>query len=200
MLEMSRRLAILGAASPAVTFYHNVAAAHIDHWLDGYAHPFLDQRSDAAAAIVGHCRLLMELAPDSMPGHLAHHRETTLLTVLLHGIADMPDAVAFHRLSDAEISLLCATQADSYINHGTYKGVRSIFGVSYDFSVCQDPEYNRLAADMETLKAKMKEREKYLMGIPAEGIPMVDQETGDCYKIIRPLRRASLGYAVTFKK
>ena len=73
-------------------------------------------------------------------------------------------------------------------------------GVSYDFSVCQDPEYNRLTTDMETLKAKMKEREKYLMGIPAEGIPMVDQETGDCYKIIRPLRRASLGYAVTFKK
>ena len=73
-------------------------------------------------------------------------------------------------------------------------------GVSYDFSVCQDPEYNRLTTDMETLKAKMKEREKYLMGIPAEGIPMVDQETGDCYKVIRPLRRASLGYAVTFKK
>ena len=73
-------------------------------------------------------------------------------------------------------------------------------GVSYDFSVCQDPEYSRLATEMETLKAKMKEREKYLMGIPAEGIPMVDQETGDCYKVIRPLRRASLGYAVTFKK
>ena len=73
-------------------------------------------------------------------------------------------------------------------------------GVSYDYTVCQDPEYNRLAADMETLKAKMKEREKYLMGIPAEGIPMVDQETGDCYKVIRPLRRASLGYSVTFKK
>ena len=73
-------------------------------------------------------------------------------------------------------------------------------GVSYDFTVCQDPEYNRLATEMEALKAKMKEREKYLMGIPAEGIPMVDQETGDCYKIIRPLRRASLGYAVTFKK
>ena len=73
-------------------------------------------------------------------------------------------------------------------------------GVSYDYTVCQDPEYNRLTTDMETLKAKMKEREKYLMGIPAEGIPMVDQETGDCYKVIRPLRRASLGYSVTFKK
>ena len=73
-------------------------------------------------------------------------------------------------------------------------------GASYDFSVCGDPEYDRLAGEMETLKAKMKEREKYLLCIPQEGIPMVNQETGDCYKIIRPLRRASLGYSVTFKK
>ena len=73
-------------------------------------------------------------------------------------------------------------------------------GVSYDYTVCGDPEYDRLAAEMEDLKARMKDREKFLMGIPAEGIPMVDQETGDCYKVIRPLRRASLGYSVTFKK
>ena len=66
-------------------------------------------------------------------------------------------------------------------------------GVSYDYTVCGDPEYDRLAAEM-------KDREKFLMGIPAEGLPMVDQETGDCYKIIRPLRRASLNYSVTFKK
>ena len=73
-------------------------------------------------------------------------------------------------------------------------------GVSYDYTVCGDPEYDQLAQEMEDLKARMKEREKFLMGIPAEGLPMVDQETGDCYKIIRPLRRASLGYSVTFKK
>ena len=73
-------------------------------------------------------------------------------------------------------------------------------GVSYDFSLCGDPEYDRLAKEMETLKSQMKEREKYLLGIPSEGIPMVDQETGDCYKIIRPLRRASLNYSVTFQK
>lgn len=73
-------------------------------------------------------------------------------------------------------------------------------GVSYDYTVCGDPEYDQLAQEMEDLKARMKEREKFLLGIPAEGLPMVDQETGDCYKIIRPLRRASLGYSVTFKK
>lgn len=73
-------------------------------------------------------------------------------------------------------------------------------GVSYDYTVCGDPEYDQLAAEIEDLKARMKEREKFLLGIPEKGLPMVDQETGDCYKIIRPLRRASLGYSVTFKK
>ena len=73
-------------------------------------------------------------------------------------------------------------------------------GVSYDYTVCGDPEYDNLLKEMEGLKARMKEREKFLMGIPAEGLPMVDQETGDCYKIIRPLRRGSLSYSVTFKK
>ena len=73
-------------------------------------------------------------------------------------------------------------------------------GVSYDYSICCDPEYDNLLKEMEDLKARMKEREKFLMGIPSEGLPMVDQETGDCYKIIPPLRRASLGYSVTFKR
>lgn len=73
-------------------------------------------------------------------------------------------------------------------------------GVSYDYTVCGDPEYDQLTAEMESLKARMKEREKFLLGIPSEGLPMVDQETGDCYKIIRPLRRGSLSYSVTFKK
>lgn len=73
-------------------------------------------------------------------------------------------------------------------------------GVNYDYSVCGDPEYDQLSAEMEDLKARMKEREKFLLGIPSEGLPMVDQETGDCYKIIRPLRRGSLSYSVTFKK
>ena len=73
-------------------------------------------------------------------------------------------------------------------------------GISHDFSVCGDPEYDRMTEEMERLKAKMREREKYLLGIPVEGIPMVNQETGECYRLIRPLRRASLGYSVTFKK
>lgn len=103
------------------------------------------------------------------------------------------------RVKDAVLSEIDKHGGKEATSYGV-KFTQKEMGVSYDYSVCGDPEYDRLAAEMEDLKARMKDREKFLMGIPAEGLPMVDQETGDCYKIIRPLRRASLNYSVTFKK
>ena len=158
-------------------------------------------------------KLFSYLDNSSLSKETMQMQSSTLIQPIIDGEIDPLRAVAKIRfLSD----MLAATLKDDRVknvilneidkNGGkevTAFGVKFTqkeMGVSYDFSVCQDPEYNRLAGEMETLKAKMKEREKYLMGIPAEGIPMVDQETGDCYKVIRPLRRASLGYSVTFKK
>ena len=103
------------------------------------------------------------------------------------------------RVKDAVLSEIDKNGGKEATSYGV-KFTQKEMGVSYDYTVCGDPEYDRLAAEMEDLKARMKDREKFLMGIPAEGLPMVDQETGDCYKIIRPLRRASLNYSVTFKK
>lgn len=73
-------------------------------------------------------------------------------------------------------------------------------GVKYDYSDCCDPEYKRLSEELAALQEKVKERQKFLLGVPTEGLPMVDQETGDCYKIWPPVRMATLGYAVTFSK
>ena len=158
-------------------------------------------------------KLFSYLDNNSLSKETMQNQSRTLIQPIIDGEIDPLRAVAKIRfLSD----MLAATLKDDRVkdvilneidkNGGkevTAFGVKFTqkeMGVSYDYTVCQDPEYNRLAGEMETLKAKMKEREKYLMGIPAEGIPMVDQETGDCYKVIRPLRRASLGYSVTFKK
>lgn len=158
-------------------------------------------------------KLFSYLDNGSLSKETMQNQSRTLIQPIIDGEIDPLRAVAKIRfLSD----MLAATLKDDRVkdvilneidkNGGkevTAFGVKfsqKEMGVSYDYTVCQDPEYNRLATEMETLKAKIKEREKYLMGIPAEGIPMVDQETGDCYKIIRPLRRASLGYSVTFKK
>lgn len=102
------------------------------------------------------------------------------------------------RVKDAVLSEIDKNGGKEATSYGV-KFTQKEMGVSYDYSVCGDPEYDQIALEMEALKAKMKEREKYLLGIPMEGIPMVNQETGECYKLIRPLRRASLGYSVTFK-
>lgn len=49
-------------------------------------------------------------------------------------------------------------------------------GVKYDFSGCGDPLMDSYIKETESLKEKMKEREKFLKNIPSTGI--VDPETG----------------------
>lgn len=49
-------------------------------------------------------------------------------------------------------------------------------GVKYDYSGCSDPVMDDLLRKEEEVKAKMKERAKFLQNIPASGI--VDPETG----------------------
>ena len=158
-------------------------------------------------------KLFSYLDNDSVSKETMRMQSSALIQPIIDGEIDPLRAVAKIRfLSD----MLAATLKDDRVKdvvlseidknggkEATAFGVKfsqKEMGVSYDFSVCGDPEYDRLAKEMEALKSQMKEREKYLLGIPSEGIPMVDQETGDCYKIIRPLRRASLNYSVTFQK
>lgn len=49
-------------------------------------------------------------------------------------------------------------------------------GVKYDFSNCGDSIMDTYLNDIEVLKEKIKEREKFLKNIPASGV--VDPETG----------------------
>lgn len=49
-------------------------------------------------------------------------------------------------------------------------------GVKYDYSGCGDSLMDSYINEMESIKEKMKEREKFLKNIPATGV--VDPETG----------------------
>ena len=158
-------------------------------------------------------KLFSYLDNDSLSKETMQMQSSALIQPIIDGEIDPLRAVAKIRfLSDMLAAALKDDRVkDVILNEIDKNGGKEVtafgvkfsqkeMGVSYDFSVCGDPEYDRLAKEMEALKSQMKEREKYLLGIPSEGIPMVDQETGDCYKIIRPLRRASLNYSVTFQK
>ena len=49
-------------------------------------------------------------------------------------------------------------------------------GVKYDYSVCNDPEWNKLNEQMEQVKEKMKEREAFLKNIPTKGVGVLHDD------------------------
>lgn len=68
-------------------------------------------------------------------------------------------------------------------------------GVKYDFSYCEDGEWDSLNREMETIKAKLKIREDFLKTLRKE---FIDEDTGEV--IQPPLRTGSLGYQISIKK
>ena len=53
---------------------------------------------------------------------------------------------------------------------------------------------------LSELKDKMKEREEYLKHLPEIGQTVVNEETGEVYKIYRPARMATETIQVVFAK
>ena len=85
----------------------------------------------------------------------------------------------------------------------TYKGVAIAVtegGVKYLFDECNDPVYNALMAEKAALDEKIKERQKFLMGIPAEGITVVDEKTGEVFTAHKPGKTSTTTIRVNFPK
>lgn len=70
-------------------------------------------------------------------------------------------------------------------------------GATYDYSVCQDPEHTELQKLFEEAKAKLAEREKFLKSLPASGQQVVNEDTGETYKIYPPLKSSTTSVSVT---
>lgn len=71
-------------------------------------------------------------------------------------------------------------------------------GVKYDYSVCNDAEWNSLNAAIEMAKEQLKERENFLKGI-TKPLDSFDTDTGETFQIMPPLKTGSLGKSVTIK-
>jgi len=69
-------------------------------------------------------------------------------------------------------------------------------GVSYDYTECQDPTWDFLNEQMDKLKEKMEEREKFLKSL-RKSETMVNDETGEVYTIYPPVKKSKTGYAVS---
>jgi hypothetical protein len=71
-------------------------------------------------------------------------------------------------------------------------------GVKYDYSDCNDLEYNMLNTQLEALKSTLKERETFLKAIKAPK-QMIDENSGEVYSVYPPKKTSSTTLKVTFK-
>jgi hypothetical protein len=72
-------------------------------------------------------------------------------------------------------------------------------GVKYDYSKCGDPTWDGLETLASDIKEKQKEREKFLKSVPAEGVEIVSNETGEVIKVYPPSKSSTTSIAVTLK-
>ena len=73
-------------------------------------------------------------------------------------------------------------------------------GTKYDFSKCNDFELYALTANLDTLKIKIEERQKFLKKLPIPGIDILNQETGELVKVYPPSKSSTSSYKVTLSK
>jgi hypothetical protein len=75
--------------------------------------------------------------------------------------------------SDAEYKTLLLDEASKYGKSFEHLNARfevKEMGVKYDYSVCNDPTYNKLKAQLTIIEDELKAREKYLKAIPPQGV------------------------------
>lgn len=101
-----------------------------------------------------------------------------------------------------EIKENCMTAADQY--PGTefeYLGNKIVKGdvyTAYDFTVCEDPEWNRLNEILTETKKQMKDREAFLKSLK-QPVSLLDEGTGEVNKVHPAKKTSTPGLKVTIK-
>jgi len=72
-------------------------------------------------------------------------------------------------------------------------------GVKYDYSKCGDPNWQLLEDQISELKDKQKAVEAHLKVLPAEGIEVVNADSGEVIKMFPPVKTSTTSIAVTLK-
>lgn len=72
-------------------------------------------------------------------------------------------------------------------------------GTKYDYDTCNDPKYNSLKKLFDKAKKDLDERQDYLKTIPAEGITIVDEDTGEICKVHKPIKTSTTSVTIRLK-
>lgn len=70
-------------------------------------------------------------------------------------------------------------------------------GVKYDYSVCNDPTYNKLKAQLTVIEDELKAREKYLKAIPLQGVQTLLED--EVVTIYPPAKSSTTSITVNLK-
>lgn len=88
-------------------------------------------------------------------------------------------------------------EGKSFTKHNAVLAEQMV-GVRYDYSNCNDPEWDTLTDQINSLDKRRKEREKYLKLITSPKTE-IDVETGDIFEIEPPIKSGSLSIKLTLK-
>lgn len=75
----------------------------------------------------------------------------------------------------------------------TKKVVRTV----YDYTRCNDPMLRKLERNAEMAEAELKSRQKFLQGMPKEGLETFDADTGEVYTILPPSKQQEEGFSIS---
>ncbi|KAG1382342.1 hypothetical protein G6F59_017858 [Rhizopus arrhizus] len=87
MLPLRRQAVIAGDNRPASGQLAELAAASVDHRLNGKQHARHQFHARAGFAVMQHLGIFMETLADAVPAELAHHGKAVRFRVLLNRVA-----------------------------------------------------------------------------------------------------------------
>lgn len=96
-------------------------------------------------------------------------------------------------LSEAE------KQGGKSFSYGTAKFEIKETGVKYDFSQCNDQALQQMYEQQDKLDKAIKVREAMLKTVPAKGMTITDEETGETYTVYPPSKSSTTAVALTLK-
>lgn len=71
-------------------------------------------------------------------------------------------------------------------------------GVKYDFSTCNDQEFEQLNEVFEAAKEALEQRKNFLKSI-TKPLELVNTDTGETYTINPPVKSGKMGFTLTIK-
>lgn len=71
-------------------------------------------------------------------------------------------------------------------------------GTKYDYSNCNDSEWNELNQQLNEIKEKMKPREAFLKSLQKKTIITIE-ETGETFEVFPPLKTSTSSYEIRWK-